>query len=632
MKNILVFILLIISLSSLAQESEKYYWEGFKYQSKLKLEKATDAYCKAIKASESKPNINSRELYYLTFAHGEIAKIYSGASIFSNNTENILTAYNSVKKVFEYYAILYQRNELAYIKDFERVKILTTAKESLKNIYTIKPDLFPSNDKINNDTNTTLGVELDWKNDYLAIVKKYTTLNKSIEENYLKDNDVILEITTANDYKYYSLLDFIITNRIPGDGSDGDVFRVKLVRNGQVEYTQIKKYLKQTKIEPISAKENRPANNKEDKTVTLTVSGTGKTKEDAQKNALRSAIEQAFGAFVSAKTEILNDSVIKDEIVSITSGNIKSYEVVAESQLSDKNFVSTLTTVVSLNKLISFAESKGVVVEFKGSAFAMNIRLQKLNEEAEFTTIKNLCKVNKDILSNSLDYSIEVGNPKLVDGASEQYEIDMKITATPNENYSKWYSYFIQNMQNLSMSKEERESYNSIRKEYFTVNMVGIECASDWDATCQSFQLRNKSSYKLLIRSFIENQNILHNYSVIFKIDTIIGDIYEYKKLNKLECQTEGGLQYNIDDFISTSFPSAIVFVGCGAGQCYRNNLACINLNDANKPFNLDDFYTKTLEILFNNKPISFAIKYRVGSLKEIEMIEEFNIERRLDE
>ena len=43
----------------------------------------------------------------------------------------------------------------------------------------------------------------------------------------------------------------------------------------------------------------------EDKTVTLTVSGTAKTIEESKLNALRSAIEQAFGAFISSKTEIL---------------------------------------------------------------------------------------------------------------------------------------------------------------------------------------------------------------------------------------------------------------------------------------------------------------------------------------
>jgi hypothetical protein len=47
----------------------------------------------------------------------------------------------------------------------------------------------------------------------------------------------------------------------------------------------------------------------EDKTVKIIVSGTGKTIEEAKSNALRSAIEQAFGAFISTKTEILNTTL-----------------------------------------------------------------------------------------------------------------------------------------------------------------------------------------------------------------------------------------------------------------------------------------------------------------------------------
>ena len=41
--------------------------------------------------------------------------------------------------------------------------------------------------------------------------------------------------------------------------------------------------------------------------VTITVSGSGKTQEEAKQSALRSAIEQAFGAFISSKTEVFND-------------------------------------------------------------------------------------------------------------------------------------------------------------------------------------------------------------------------------------------------------------------------------------------------------------------------------------
>ena len=60
-----------------------------------------------------------------------------------------------------------------------------------------------------------------------------------------------------------------------------------------------------------------------DKTVMLTVTGQGKTIDEARTNALRSAIEQAFGTFISSNTTIMDDKLVKDEIVSVTNGNIQ---------------------------------------------------------------------------------------------------------------------------------------------------------------------------------------------------------------------------------------------------------------------------------------------------------------------
>jgi hypothetical protein len=51
-----------------------------------------------------------------------------------------------------------------------------------------------------------------------------------------------------------------------------------------------------------------------DKTVTITSSGNGKTKDEAKQVALKSAIEQAFGAFISTKTEMFNDQVVANVI------------------------------------------------------------------------------------------------------------------------------------------------------------------------------------------------------------------------------------------------------------------------------------------------------------------------------
>lgn len=96
------------------------------------------------------------------------------------------------------------------------------------------------------------------------------------------------------------------------------------------------------------------------KVAVLTVSGSGKTQDEAKQSALRNAIEQAFGTFISSNTQIFNDQLVKDEIVSVSSGNIQEYSVISEVQTPDGNWSNTIKAKVSIDKLTSFCESKGV--------------------------------------------------------------------------------------------------------------------------------------------------------------------------------------------------------------------------------------------------------------------------------
>ena len=92
------------------------------------------------------------------------------------------------------------------------------------------------------------------------------------------------------------------------------------------------------------------------KEVTLVVSGEGANKTEATNNALRSAIEQAFGTFVSANTTILNDEVVKDEIATISSGNIESYEELG-SVSSETGVMVSLKAIVSVQKLVNYVRN-----------------------------------------------------------------------------------------------------------------------------------------------------------------------------------------------------------------------------------------------------------------------------------
>ena len=209
-----------------------------------------------------------------------------------------------------------------------------------------------------------------------------------------------------------------------------------------------------TKTDNSEIKEAETSNTiSSDKTVTLTVSGTGKTLEEARLNALRSAIEQAFGAFISSKTEILNDNLVKDEIVSISNGNIEKYEIISQVEIPSNGFAITLNTTVSITKLTTFAESKGVVVEFKGGMFGLKIKLQKLNENAEFIAVKNLLSQAFEMLENSIDYSLNVKEPKLI--ANDLYKVGIEVIENKNINYDKCMNYLINTLSKISISDNE---------------------------------------------------------------------------------------------------------------------------------------------------------------------------------
>ena len=169
--------------------------------------------------------------------------------------------------------------------------------------------------------------------------------------------------------------------------------------------------------------------------VTLVVSGTGATKEEATLKALRSAIEQAYGTFVSANTQILNDELVKDEIVTISNGNIKQYEELSHSMLPNGNQMITLNATVCISKLVSYVQSKGASTEFAGATFAMNLKLQELHEKNMKIALENVViqfeKLVNDI-PNLFDLDLSLDDPELC--TENLVRVHGKITLRHNPN------------------------------------------------------------------------------------------------------------------------------------------------------------------------------------------------------
>jgi len=213
----------------------------------------------------------------------------------------------------------------------------------------------------------------------------------------------------------------------------------------------------------------------ESKVAVITVSGSGKTQDEAKQNTLRNAIEQAFGTFISSNTTILNDELVKDEIVSIASGNIQDYTVLSEVQTPDGYWSNTVKAKVAIDKLTSFCESKGVNVEFKGSLFALNIKQQILNEENEAKVIDDMAVVVKKIFDKSFDYEISAGEPKNSTSAENKWQIPLTITIKTNTNIYNASKYIFNTLSGLSLKPEEIQNYESLNKDYVAIAFAPVK-------------------------------------------------------------------------------------------------------------------------------------------------------------
>ena len=244
------------------------------------------------------------------------------------------------------------------------------------------------------------------------------------------------------------------------------------------------------------------------KDVTITSSGSGKTLEDAKQAALRSATEQAFGAFISTKTEMFNDQVVADQMSSVSSGNIKSYEVLNESQLPDMRWGVTLKIIVSIDKLTSFVQARGINIEVQGGLFAINIKQQLLNEQGEINTITDMIGLLHESFQSSFDYTIKSSDPKSLDAESKNWEIPLEIISKCNKNIDFCANYLIKTLSAISLKEDEVQTYTSLKKQVYTVTI-------NHNGNSKKIYLRKQSSidainsltqnWEFYVRNFVVN-------------------------------------------------------------------------------------------------------------------------------
>lgn len=286
--------------------------------------------------------------------------------------------------------------------------------------------------------------------------------------------------------------------------------------------------------------------------IALVVNGEGPNKTEATKNALRSAIEQAYGTFVSANTSIVNDELVRDEIATVASGNIKSYREISTTQLPNGNTSVSLSAVVSIGKLVQYAQAHGSSAEFAGQTFMMNMKMRELNKMNEAKALDHLLTMLESVSNTFYDYSIEIGEPsetKYTIGNGKKdpenksgyeiskegltvingYKLPVQLRISLNDNYWHWADEFRKTLETIALSEEEQSDYRKSNTPCFSLRVFEYGNVLKFRNDTKEFEKAVNRALQEGIRAEIKENHQNHKtITYFFSATNLRGDVYYY--------------------------------------------------------------------------------------------------------
>jgi hypothetical protein len=297
--------------------------------------------------------------------------------------------------------------------------------------------------------------------------------------------------------------------------------------------------------------------------VSITTSGYGKTTYEAGCIALQSAIKQTFSAFIVLDKNILDNSMIVNQIISLTKDEIIYYSILNETQFPDGNWVVDLKIRIFVNKLIEFLKTNGIIVNDSDSdsELTKSIKEDLFNEQAEIKIIYDMIGFIHHPMQLAFDYSLEIGTPNSLDEESKNWSVPFTIKATSNKNIDLSANYLINTLLSISLKEPQVNYYKLHNKQVYKINIF-------YKNVENTFYLRKQSSFNL-IKTLINQWEFYIN---LFKIQS-----GENEYIGKCESKIhEFKAELYLDNELTVNFPRDSQIVGAFS---YNDKLTIQELN-----------------------------------------------------
>ena len=221
-------------------------------------------------------------------------------------------------------------------------------------------------------------------------------------------------------------------------------------------------------------------------------SGAGITEKDAVRIALRNALEETLGAYISSNSKISNDKLIIDEISSISNGEVLNYRILESTKFNQNEFYVVLEVTLTETQVSNyFTSNKDNSISFQGELFSNNINQIQLNKSSEVSSIKNLIEAAQGYLDKIVDYEvIQTQTPQYI--SENLYELSYEIEGRTNFNILELTNLIVNSLQKISIDKRERDRLNEYAIPFYKYRIhygkTGI----------QTFYFRDKESIRLI--------------------------------------------------------------------------------------------------------------------------------------
>ena len=261
----------------------------------------------------------------------------------------------------------------------------------------------------------------------------------------------------------------------------------------------------------------------------------GKTCSEARNDALRNAINTAYGSTIYSTTEISNDNLISDDIQMLTTGNILNYSETKSCSENNGKWSIELSVNVSQTELAKFIQGKGKSVAISGELLKQKSDQEVTATRSEIAIIKNLLFQLESLTVDPFDYEISIGKVTIKDG---KY-CDLPAEINVKSNINTYNSY-------LKLSKELEKIAINVSDQNFRTETLR-EKNYPIILNSKTYVLRNKESIEQIKIFYSKIISKLDDYMVV---DGCFNELY-LKESNKVVNLKEGIFFFPEAGFVS---------------------------------------------------------------------------------